>query len=158
MPLRPDLRVLLAWKLPLGALKSLPNLAWVQLAGAGAEHFLHRDDLPVDTVLTRSPGRFGIQVAEYTLGYLLFFLLGLEQYRQDQRTRTWQPRPAAVAGGLYDRSPRPGHTGKRDCRARRYLWRSGLRCLPTATAHGPRLEGCSPTTTGGRCCPFVTPW
>ena len=93
MPLRPDLRVLLAWKLPLGALKSLPNLAWVQLAGAGAEHFLHRDDLPVDTVLTRSPGRFGIQVAEYTLGYLLFFLLGLEQYRQDQRTRTWQPRP-----------------------------------------------------------------
>lgn len=82
--------VLLAWKVPPGALADMPSLRWVQVSGAGVDHFLHRDDLPADVLLTRSLGRFGIQVAEYVVGYLLYELLGIECYRERQHQCLWE--------------------------------------------------------------------
>jgi len=87
--------VLVTWDLPAGCLDLLPDLAWVQLTGAGVDHFLDRDDLAADVRLTRSLGRFGQQVAEYVVGFLLRDLLGIEAYRSRQELRRWEqgPRP-----------------------------------------------------------------
>jgi len=85
-----DAEALLAWKVPAGALRRLPRLRWVQVSGAGIDHFLHRDDLGPDVLLTRSLGRFGIQVAEYVVGYLLHHLLAVDRYLERQRQRLWE--------------------------------------------------------------------
>lgn len=85
-----EVEVLLAWKVPPAALTTMPRLRWVQVSGAGVDHFLHRTDLPPDVAITRSLGRFGIQVAEYAVGYLLYHLLGIERYRERQRLQLWE--------------------------------------------------------------------
>lgn len=90
--------VLLAWKIPPGALTTLPRLRWVQVSGAGVDHFLHRTDLPADVVVSRSLGRFGAQVAEYVLAYLLHHLVGIEEYRDNQRRRQWKRRERPLLG------------------------------------------------------------
>jgi phosphoglycerate dehydrogenase-like enzyme len=86
-------QVLLTWKLAPGALRHVPSLRWLQIAGAGVDHFLHREDLADDILLTRSLGRFGIQAAEYVVGSLLHQLIGIENYRRDQQAQRWRPRP-----------------------------------------------------------------
>ncbi len=65
----------------------MPSLRWLQVSGAGVDHFLHREDLGADVLLTRSLGRFGVQVAAYVIGYLLHHFLGIERYRQRQQER-----------------------------------------------------------------------
>ncbi len=82
--------VLLAWKVPAGVLSSMPALRWVQVSGAGVDHFLEAADLPSTVLLTRSLGRFGRQVAEYVVGYLLHHLLGIHTYRRQQRAHRWR--------------------------------------------------------------------
>ncbi|MGD8331385.1 MAG: D-2-hydroxyacid dehydrogenase, partial [Acidobacteriota bacterium] len=78
------------WKVPAGALRHLPRLRWVQVSGAGVDHFLQREDLAPGVLLTRSLGRFGVQVAEYVVGYLLHHLLAVDRYRERQRQRLWE--------------------------------------------------------------------
>jgi phosphoglycerate dehydrogenase-like enzyme len=85
--------VLLAWRLPPGAFRHLPALRWMQATGAGVDHLLQRSDLDESVLLTRSLGRFGIQVAEYVVGVLLEHLIGISAYRRDQQARRWRPRP-----------------------------------------------------------------
>jgi glyoxylate/hydroxypyruvate reductase A len=82
--------VLLAWQVPDGLLRALPSLRWIQVTGAGVDHFLDRDDLPDGVLVTRSLGRFGQQVAEYVVGYLLHHLLEIDGYRARQRRRLWE--------------------------------------------------------------------
>ncbi len=85
-----DTEILLAWKAPAGALRVFESLRWVQVTGAGVDHFLTREDLPNDVALTRSLGRFGLQVAEYVIGYLLHGLLDIAGYREQQTHGTWE--------------------------------------------------------------------
>ena len=85
-----DAEVVLAWKMPAGVLRVFPGLRWVQVTGAGIDHFLGREDLPDDVALTRSLGRFGMQVAEYAVGYLLHGLLDIAGYREQQTRHAWE--------------------------------------------------------------------
>lgn len=85
--------VLLTWTLPAGSLSQLPKLRWIHATGAGVDHLLDRPDLPPTVWLSRSDGRFGQQVAEYVLGYLLHTLLKIEDYRRDQDRGAWLARP-----------------------------------------------------------------
>lgn len=97
----PDLKptrgfpILLSWKYPPGGLRSLPDLAWIQVAGAGVDHVLNDPDLGPDVRVTRSLARFGAQVGEYVVGYLLAHLLDIERYREHQSEHRWvrAPRP-----------------------------------------------------------------
>lgn len=93
--------VLLAWALPPDAFAQLPRVRWLQATGAGVNDLLGRPDLPVDLTLTRSLGRFGVQTAEYVVGYLLHHLLGVEDYRRNQDRGTWRPLPRPL---LADRT------------------------------------------------------
>ena len=81
--------VLLAWKVPSGALARMPTLRWVQVTGAGVDHFLEGSELSAEVTVTRSLGRFGIQVSEYVVGYLLHHLIGIGAYRDQQRRHDW---------------------------------------------------------------------
>ncbi len=82
--------VLLAWALPPDAFQQLPRLRWLQATGAGVDELLARPDLPQTVRVTRSIGRFGTQAAEYTVGYLLHWLLRLEDYRRNQDRGVWR--------------------------------------------------------------------
>lgn len=84
--------VLLAWQLPPQALTRLPHLRWLQATAAGVDQLLDREDLAESVTLTRSLGRFGVQAAEYVVGYLLQHLLGVDAYGRDQEAGRWQPR------------------------------------------------------------------
>lgn len=84
--------VLLTWTPPPSALDRLPSLRWIHLAGAGADHLLDRDDLDPEVLISKSRGRFGLQAAEYVIGWLLHFLLEIEAYRRDQDRGRWNQR------------------------------------------------------------------
>ncbi len=81
--------ILLAWKVPPRTLTSMPALRWVQVTGAGVDHFLESTELSAAVILTRSLGRFGIQISEYVIGYLLHHLIGIDTYREKQRSHEW---------------------------------------------------------------------
>jgi glyoxylate/hydroxypyruvate reductase A len=89
-PARSEAGVLLAWTLPPEAFQQLPRLRWLQATGAGVDELLRRVDLPEDVLLTRSLGRFGNQAAEYAVGYLLHWLLRIEDYRRNQDRGVWR--------------------------------------------------------------------
>ena len=81
--------ILLAWKVPPRTLTSMPALRWVQVTGAGVDHFLESTELSAAVIVTRSLGRFGIQISEYVIGYLLHHLIGIDTYREKQRSHEW---------------------------------------------------------------------
>jgi len=84
--------VLWTWKVPEGILPRMPSLEWIQVTGAGVDHFLGTDGLRPDVVITRSLGRFGVQVAEYVVGQLLAHLLDVTGYRERQLEHRWDRR------------------------------------------------------------------
>ena len=81
--------ILLAWKVPPRTLTSMPALRWVQVTGAGVDHFLESTELSAAVIVTRSLGRFGIQISEYVIGYLLHHLIGIDTYCEKQRSHEW---------------------------------------------------------------------
>ena len=89
-PVRSEAEILLGWALPPEALIQVPNLRWMQATGAGVDDLLQRPDLPDHVQVTRSLGRFGDQAAEYTVGYLLHWLLRIEDYRRNQDRGVWR--------------------------------------------------------------------
>lgn len=92
--------VMLAWRLPPRGLDRVPHLRWLQATGAGVDHLIDREDLPDSVTLTRSLGRFGIQAAEYVVGYLLHHLLAIDAYRRDQEAGRWQARPRPLLADM----------------------------------------------------------
>ena len=47
--------ILLAWKVPPRTLTSMPALRWVQVTGAGVDHFLESTEISDAVIVTRSP-------------------------------------------------------------------------------------------------------
>ncbi|OSN03323.1 D-2-hydroxyacid dehydrogenase [Lonsdalea iberica] len=71
---------------------------WLQSTWAGFKPYLAQG-LPRDYRLTRAVGVFGQPIAEYVLAYLLRHELHLEERRENQCQRRWQPRlPGSLAG------------------------------------------------------------
>jgi phosphoglycerate dehydrogenase-like enzyme len=97
-PARSEAGVLLTWALPPDAFDQLPRLRWMQATGAGVDELLRRDDLPDGLRVTRSVGRFGLQAAEYAVGYLLHWLLRIEDYRRNQDRGVWRQLPRPLLG------------------------------------------------------------
>ena len=80
--------ILYAWNFPASLLPSARRLRWIQQMGAGVERYL-AGELPPAVRLTRAAGIFGPWMAEYTLGWCLFFTQRTEQFRAQQRRRRW---------------------------------------------------------------------
>ncbi len=81
--------ILYAWNFPLELLPRAASLRWVQNMGAGVERFLV-PELPGTVALTRVAGIFGPWMAEYVLGWCLWFTQRTEIFRDQQRERRWR--------------------------------------------------------------------
>ncbi|KAH0482151.1 MAG: uncharacterized protein KVP18_000266 [Porospora cf. gigantea A] len=72
------------------SLTRLPQLKWAQSFSAGVDGLVKLRD---DYVLTNVKGVFGQQMAEYVLGYIISHIRHFQQYRDLQKTHTWEPIP-----------------------------------------------------------------
>lgn len=94
-----ETEILYAWRFPAELLAQARKLRWVQVMGAGVEHFLV-PELDPRVLLTRAAGIFGSWMAEYTLGWCLWVTQRIERFRAQQRERRWDPvDPLRLSGG-----------------------------------------------------------
>jgi len=84
-----DAEILYAWNFPRDLLSRAKKLRWVQNMGAGVERLMV-PELPRPVVVTRAAGIFGPWMAEYTLGWCLWFTQRTELFRAQQRERSWR--------------------------------------------------------------------
>ena len=84
-----DAEALFTWRFPEGFLAKMPKLKWVQNAGAGVDHLVNHPELPGDVLITRGDGRFGLWIARYVCGYLLFEAQQIDACRQAQTEKRW---------------------------------------------------------------------
>jgi phosphoglycerate dehydrogenase-like enzyme len=75
------------------------NLKWVHWCGAGVKPALFDDLVASDVVLTNARGIFDQAMAEYVLGLLLAFGLGLPQMLEEQRAHRWTYRQSELVAG-----------------------------------------------------------
>ncbi len=64
-----------------------PNLRWVQLQTAGAEHW---SEMRRDLLLTKASGTYGVPIAEWVIATMLMLSLRLHLYRDQQRQVLWK--------------------------------------------------------------------
>jgi glyoxylate/hydroxypyruvate reductase A len=81
---------LFAWRFPDGFLAKMPGLRWIQNAGAGVDHLLGHPEVPRGVSVTRADGRFGLWIARYVCGHLLYEAQRLEACRAAQCARRWE--------------------------------------------------------------------
>ena len=118
--------ILYGWSVPPSLYAGAAHLKWLQVTGAGVDWALV-PELPLDVVVTRTPGIFGPWMAEYVLAWCLWVTQRMHAIRDAQRSRRWRSEliPERLAGktmtivGL-------GEIGRTIARAVR---RSGLRVL-----------------------------
>jgi len=84
-----EAEALFTWRFPEGFLAKMPKLKWVQNAGAGVDRLVNHPELPLDVLITRADGRFGLWIARYVCGHLLFEAQQMDVCRQAQLERQW---------------------------------------------------------------------
>jgi phosphoglycerate dehydrogenase-like enzyme len=75
------------------------RLKWVHWCGAGVRPVLFDDFIASDAVLTNARGIFDQAMAEYVLGVMLAFTIGLPGMLEEQRARRWTYRQAEFVEG-----------------------------------------------------------
>ncbi|QAA22753.1 D-2-hydroxyacid dehydrogenase [Sporolactobacillus terrae] len=70
-------------------LKKMPNLRWLQLPSAGANHFAHHPNLAKEVTLTNSSGVFGVIGAEHTLALILALIREIPLYVKQTERHLW---------------------------------------------------------------------
>jgi len=89
-----DFEIALAWKPPLGALASLPNLKLIVSLGMGVDHLLIDPDLPKGIPIVRiiDSGLVG-QMSEYAIYWALRHHRDVDAYMELQRRKQWEEIP-----------------------------------------------------------------
>ncbi|QQS11144.1 MAG: glyoxylate/hydroxypyruvate reductase A [Rhodospirillales bacterium] len=89
-----EVGIALAWKPPLGALATFPNLRLIVSTGMGVDHLLIDPDLPPGIPIVRiiDPGLVG-QMAEYAIYWALRHHRGMEAYAAQRRRGEWTEIP-----------------------------------------------------------------
>lgn len=83
--------ILASISFPTRLLEHAKRVRWIQVAGAGVDAFLAKNDLPKEALLTRADVSFGEEIAEYVIGHLLAVTQRLRDIYHLQSERTWQP-------------------------------------------------------------------
>ncbi len=119
---------------PRQAMIDSTTLKWVSVGGSGTDHLCPWD--PGKLTVTNAAGVAAEMMAEYVLGAMLHFSLGLDYFRQAQQQRKW------VAGSVTPLQGKTililglGHTGKAIARLGQAMHMStiGVRAHPRVTA------------------------
>lgn len=86
-----EIDIILGWKFPTALPKRAKKLKWIQSIGAGADHILSQPDLAPDVLITRSIGNLDVLMAEYVLGFCLYFTLQMPRILKNQSKAKWEP-------------------------------------------------------------------
>ena len=81
--------VLVAYEFPHRRIAEMPDLRWVHLISAGADHLLPFDWLPGRVALTNSSGVHADLAGEYAAAALLMLNIGIPYHAANQRARKW---------------------------------------------------------------------
>jgi glyoxylate/hydroxypyruvate reductase A len=88
-----DVDMILGWKFPQELPKRAKNLKWIQSIGAGVDHIITQPELPEDIMITRTIGDLAVFMAEYVMGFCLYFTLQLPRLLKNQQQAIWEPFP-----------------------------------------------------------------
>lgn len=121
------------------------NLKWVHWCGAGVRPVLFDDFVASNVVLTNARGIFDQAMAEYVLGVMLAFTIGLPGMLEEQRNRRWTYRQSELVQGSHAVVFGVGSIGQRIARVLQSAGVSvsgvGRTARSTATVFGGVLGG-----------------
>ncbi len=126
---------------PRQALVDDARLNWVSVGGSGTDHL--RPWNPEKLTVTNAAGVAAGMMAEYVLGAMLHFSLGLDRLRQAQQDHRWLPGIVAPLEGRTILILGLGHTGKAVARLGKAMQMHtiGVRARPEETPHVDEVYG-----------------
>lgn len=91
-----DADVLFTWAVPDAVPHDSPNLKWIQLISAGADHLRQRPVWNSDIVITSSKGIHAVPIAEHVFAMILAFTRQLNRFERAQQRHDWRPRGSSL--------------------------------------------------------------
>lgn len=76
------------------------NIKWVHSLGAGVDSFLYKRDWNKEVKLTRTNAKFGEQIAQYCLSYILREAQYHDKFSQDKDNKIWDPKTPKLLSDL----------------------------------------------------------
>jgi glyoxylate/hydroxypyruvate reductase A len=88
-----EIDIILGWKFPQELPKKAKKLKWIQSIGAGVDHIIGQPELSKDVIITRTIGDLDVLMAEYVLGFCLYFTLQVPRLLENKNQAKWEPFP-----------------------------------------------------------------
>src|SRR5215470_7060129 len=125
---------------PRAAILAAPSLRWVSVGGSGTDHLAPWD--PALLTVTNAAGVAADAMAQYVIGGILHFTLGIPGFARHQRNRAWMAGAVAPVTGRTIAILGLGKTGQAVARLAKALGMDvlGVRARPAATAGIDRVE------------------
>jgi phosphoglycerate dehydrogenase-like enzyme len=125
---------------PRAAVMGSPSLRWVSVGGSGIDHLGVWD--PARLTVTNAAGVAAEIMAEYVIGGLLHFSLGLDRFARDQQVRRWTAGTVTSLRGRTLAILGLGKSGQAIARIAKAIGMTviGIRARPSPTANVDRVE------------------
>jgi phosphoglycerate dehydrogenase-like enzyme len=116
------------------------DLRWVSVGGSGTDHLSPWD--PARLIVTNAAGVGAETMAQYVLGAMLHFSLGLDRFARDQREGVWSPGRVSSIRGKVLAIVGLGKTGRAAAALGKVLGLEviGIRARPAPTPNVDRVE------------------
>ena len=128
-------------RFPRSALLESPTVKWVSVGGTGTDHLGPWN--PEKVTVTNAAGVAADMMAEYVLGTMLSFSLGLRTFAAHQRARQWTAGSVEPIQGKTLLLLGLGRTGQALARRAKAMGMTtvGVRARPTPTEHVDKVHG-----------------
>ena len=128
-------------RFPRSALMESPTVKWVSVGGSGTDHLGSWD--PKTITVTNAAGLAADMMAEYALGTMLSFSLGLRNFANNQRARIWTSATVDPIQGKTLLLVGLGRTGQALAHRAKAMGMTtlGVRANPRPTAHVDEVYG-----------------
>ena len=126
---------------PRAALLTCPSLRWLSIAGSGTDHVAPWD--PRQLTVTNAAGVAADMMAEYAIGVMLVFALGLRTFARAQAQHSWSPHSVEPIAGRTLLILGFGKTGQATARRAQFLGMKvlGVRARPGPAPHAEEMHG-----------------
>jgi phosphoglycerate dehydrogenase-like enzyme len=125
---------------PRAPILAAPSLRWVSVGGSGTDHLAPWD--PARLTVTNAAGVAAEAMAQYVIGGILHFTLGIPDFERHQRERAWTAGAVTTVTGRTIAILGLGKTGQAVAKLTKALGMQvlGVRARPAATAGVDRVE------------------